>query len=74
MPVAESCDVVGVAAEGLVFGCAQFEGAELLVYDLPDDFVGGHLFQEGLSRWREGVDGGGNSGPGEVSKRPFERE
>lgn len=42
LPVAEAGDVVGVAAEGLVFGGFQLEGAELLIDDLPDDFVGGH--------------------------------
>ena len=42
LPVAETGHVVGVAAEALIFGCFELEGAELLVDDLPDDFVRGH--------------------------------
>jgi hypothetical protein len=51
LAVTETGDVVLVAAEGglcglLVFagvaGEFQLEGAELVVDDLPDDFVGGH--------------------------------
>ena len=53
---AEAGDVVGVAAEGVRGGLlrrarfavvvrrgAELEGAELLVYYLPDDLVRGHL-------------------------------
>lgn len=51
LAVAETGDVVLVAAEGgfggflmlgVVAGELEFEGAELVVDDGPDDFVGGH--------------------------------
>jgi hypothetical protein len=35
-----TCDVVFVTAEGTLFGGFELERAELLVDDLPDNFVG----------------------------------
>lgn len=43
LPVAETCNIVLVAAEVLVLSCFELEGAELLVDDLPDNLVGGHV-------------------------------
>ena len=55
MAVTKPCDIVFVAAESgfagflmaIVAGQFELEGTELLVYDLPDYFVGGHAGREG---------------------------
>lgn len=39
MPIAETGDIVFVAAEVLLFCSLELERAELLVDDLPDDLI-----------------------------------
>jgi len=39
LPIAETCDIVLVTAEGLIFRGFELKGAELVVYDLPHNLV-----------------------------------